>query len=74
MDEDIAEQVKTLARQTGRPFKTVVNELLRSGLSGGKQAGASRFKVKAKRMGVTPGLDLDNIHGLLDRIEGPEHR
>jgi hypothetical protein len=44
---------------------TVVLEARRSG---------SAFDVEARDLGALPGIALDDIAGLLDQIEGPEHR
>ncbi len=27
-----------------------------------------------RELGLRPGIELDNIEGLLDRVEGPDHR
>jgi cyclopropane fatty-acyl-phospholipid synthase-like methyltransferase len=32
------------------------------------------FEVIARDLGLSPGLNLDDIGCLLGRIEGPEHR
>jgi len=76
LDDDVAAQLKTRARRTGRGFKDVVNEALRRGLASVATAPArAPFKVGARDLGrATPGLNLDNVSELLDQIEGPVRR
>ena len=76
LDDDVAAKLKSVARRTGRAFKDVVNDALRTGLA---SASASRprtpFQVKARDLGsVRPGANLDNLGELLEHIEGPHHR
>lgn len=75
LDDDVAAKLKAEVRRSGEPFKQVVNRVLRLGLH--RQAAPKPlppFKVKAYDLGLRPGLDLDNIGELLDKIEGPFHR
>jgi plasmid stability protein len=77
LDEDIARKLKAEARRTGKPFRTVVNESLRAGLSGRERRAASEppFVVRARDLGaLRPGLSLDNVGDLLEAAEGPRHR
>lgn len=62
------------ARRTGRPFKAVVNDAIRTGLERRAGRPATSFDVRARDLGIRPGMDLDDIEGLLDRIEGPLRR
>jgi hypothetical protein len=50
-----------------------VNEAIRAGLAarGGE---LEPFTVSARPMGLRPGLDLDDIEGLLDLIGGAGRR
>lgn len=73
LEDDVATRLREEALRTGKPLKTVVNEALRAGLDSG--VGRSKpFRVAARDMGLRPGIDLDDIEGLLDRIEGPDRR
>jgi hypothetical protein len=76
LDEDVAAKLKAETRKTGRPLRETVNEALRRGLAAPRAAGGRRrFTVIARDLGeLRPGLSLDNIGELLDRIEGPLHR
>lgn len=65
-----------MARRSGRAFRDVVNDVLRRGLATTVATpGRPRFKVQARDLGaLSPGLSLDNIGDLLERVEGPLHR
>jgi hypothetical protein len=40
-----------------------------------KQSAAGRpFRVKARDMGLRPGINIDKVSVLLDQLEGPEHK
>jgi hypothetical protein len=75
LDDDVAAKLRAEAQRSGRPFREVVNEAIRSGLAK-KQASQSAppFRVVARDMGLRPGLSLDNIEELLDQVEGPLRR
>jgi hypothetical protein len=75
LDEDVAAKLKAEARKEGRAFKEVVNDVLRRGLASRRLAATTPFKVRARDLGdLRPGVSLDNIGELLDRVEGPRHR
>ena len=75
LDEDVAAKLKAESRKSGRPFRETVNECLRAGLSVRKQgASAQAFRVKARDMGLRPGINIDQVSALLDQLEGPEHK
>jgi len=70
----VAESLREECRRTGKSFKDVVNEAIRAGLDRRASSDLPPFKVKARDMGLKPGFDLDDIEGLLDRLEGPYRR
>jgi hypothetical protein len=76
LDEDVAAKLTALARRTGRAFKDVVNDTLRRGLMTAPSSPArAPFRVETRSLGgLRPGLDLDNVSDLLERVEGPRHR
>lgn len=75
LDEDVAAKLKAEARRVGRPFRAIVNETLRRGLASRQGATPRKpFKVKARDLGLKPGLSLDNVAELLDQVEGPAFR
>jgi predicted transcriptional regulator len=76
LDDDVAAKLKSTARRTGRPFRDVVNDALRRGLEAtAARAARTPFVVKARDLGrLAPGLSLDNIADLVERLEGAGHR
>lgn len=75
LDDDVAGKLRSKARRSGRSFREVVNEALRIGLSQPAATRTARFTVHARDLGgLAPGLTLDNIGDLIDRLEGPAHR
>jgi hypothetical protein len=76
LDDDVAAKLRDEARDSGLPFRAVVNEAIRRGLARHEAAAAAEpFRVTARDLGdLRPGLSLDNVAELLDRVEGPLHR
>jgi hypothetical protein len=76
LEEDVVARLQAEMRRSGRPFKEIVNELLRAGLAQRRAVKAMEpFKVEPVSMGTAlPGRSYDNIGGLLEEIEGSGHR
>lgn len=75
LEEDVAAKLKMEARKSGRPFKQVVNETLREGfLARQSRKKLPPFKVKARALGLRPGLNYDCVWKLLEEAEGPDYR
>lgn len=75
LDDDVESKLRSEARRTGRAFKEVVNEALRSSLQRRTHRPSTPFKVQPRDLGgLKPGLSLDNIGELLEQLEGPAHR
>lgn len=75
LDEDISAKLKAEVRKSGRPFKQLVNDLLRSALNSRRQLPrAEPFRIRPRPLGIMPGIDYDNIADLLEQIEGPAAR
>lgn len=75
LDEDVAAKLKKETRRSGKSFKETVNELLRLGLTYRLEKKAGKpFRVRARALGVTAGLDYDNVGELLEQLEGPRQR
>ena len=73
IDDAIAKALKDLAHRSNRPFKEVVNEILRAGLSARRAPKAKRYRVKPVALGgVAPGIDLDKALALADALEDRE--
>ena len=75
LDEDVAAKLKIEVRRSGRPFKQVVNDLLRLALS--SRQSSSRvppFEVRTRDLGLRAGFDFDDVSELIEQVEGPFHR
>ena len=71
LDEDLAKRLKELARQGGRSFKEVTNEVIRRGLSAGESQneGLTAFRVEARACGLRAGVDPHKLNQMYDDLE-----
>ena len=71
IDDDLAEALKARARNSGKSFKSVVNETMRIGLMTGEKPSErrERFQVASARRGFLPGVDPLKLNQLLDELE-----
>ena len=74
LEDDVAARLREEARRQGRPFKDVVNDALRAGLDRAALEPPVAYQVPARPMGLRAGIELDDIQGLLERLDGPERR
>lgn len=76
MDDDVAAKLRAEARRSQRSFRETVNEVLRRGLAVRRPAAPQKhFRVACRDLGeLRPGLSLDSVSDLLERVEGPLHR
>lgn len=74
LEDDVAARIRDEARRQDRPLKDVVNDLLRAGLEIRSARETTPYRVPSRDLGVRQGVDLDDIQGLLDRLDGPAHR
>lgn len=75
LDEDVQRRLEREVRRSGRPFKQVVNEMLRLAFTlRPRLAKTEPFRVRPRPFGPPPGTSFDNIEELLDEIEGPLRR
>jgi len=75
LDKDVAARLEQAAKKRRLPFKTVVNDALRAGLSViDRPAGTKEFRTKGFDLGPSLGGSLDDVTGVLARIEGEDHR
>ena len=70
LDDDVAAQLKTMTRERGISFKEAVNSVLRAGLARGRAP--QRFRQRTYRMGLRPGVDLDQALELAAALEDLE--
>ena len=77
LDEDVAAKLKAKSRRLRRPFRVVVNETLRRGLTAQHTSDSqpARFNITARDLGLLRlGVSLDNMSELIEHAEGPFHR
>ena len=74
LDQDVAARLQAEVRRTGKPFKVVVNEHLRTALAQRRNVNAAQpFSVVAVNLGgPMPGRSYDDIGALLEAVEGVE--
>lgn len=68
LDEDIADSLKQRTRLLGLPFKQVVNDALRQGLSPSPAKSRPVFRVAPLPGGFQPGVDPLRLNQLNDEL------
>jgi hypothetical protein len=73
LDDDVAAKLQMRARKSGRSFKTVVNDALRTGLSVESQAKQlPPFKIKPQHvLRLKRGLNYDKLEEVFDQLDTP---
>ena len=72
LEDDVMARVTREMSRSGKPLKSVVNDALRRGLDPSMTSARPAFQVRASAMGLRPGMEIDDIQGLLDRLDGPQ--
>ena len=72
LDDDIADSLRDQARLLNKPFKQVVNEVLRRGLSPSVQEERPVFRVKPLPGGFRPAVDPFKLKHLSDQIQATD--
>ena len=72
LDDDLAVALKEEARRADRPFKQVVNDTLRRGLSPVLAEAESAYVVRPHDSGFRPGVDPLRLNQLNDSLETAE--
>ncbi len=73
LDEDVAEYLKKESRLRDKPFKQVVNEVIRRGMTpGAKGSRPAKFKVVPIRSKFIAGVDRQRLNQLNDELEAAE--
>jgi predicted DNA-binding protein len=74
IEDDVMERARAVSEKLGAPFKTVINEALRSGLELIEKPVKHRsYKTEPHKMSLKAGRNIDNIQELLAQIEGEDH-
>ena len=71
IDDDVAAALKAIARNSGKTFKAVVNDVMRKGLMTGEKPVPARdaFRVASAPRGFLPGIDPLKLNQLVDELE-----
>lgn len=73
LDDDVANYLKEQSRLLNKPFKQVVNDTLRRGMSPAGPAKRPKFKVRPfSSGGFLPGVDPTKLNQLYDQLEVEE--
>ena len=75
LDKDVADQARRVVAKLGKPFKQVVNDALRLGLGQLQEPPRRRkYVTKPRKLGLRPGLSIDNVGELLAQVEGDNYK
>jgi hypothetical protein len=75
LDEDVAARLEQLIRLRRQPLKVVVNDVLRAGLAEiEKPQVRAPFQTTGFDLGPSLIGSLDDVEGVLARIDGERHR
>jgi len=75
LDKDVAVRLEQLTRKRRQPLKVVVNEVLRAGLAEiEKPVVRAPFRTEGFDLGPSMIGGLDDVEGVLARIDGERHR
>ena len=70
LDDQLANDLKQAAHDSGKSFKQVVNETLRAGLTLKQRPAAKPYRLKPAALGaLRPGIDLDKALHHADELE-----
>ena len=72
LDDDIADSLKELARLLNKPFKQIVNDALRRGLSPAIGEDRAAYTVRPLAGGFRAGVDPFKLNQLNDELETRE--
>ena len=76
LDQDVAAQLALVVKKRRQPLKVVVNAALRAGLAELDRPEATRPQFRTTGFALGPSLvgSLDDVEGVLARVEGEGHR
>jgi hypothetical protein len=73
INDAILQQLRELARKSGKPFRQVVEETLLVGLTRqGKRRASPHFRVRPHSLGLKPGFSGVSLNQLYDQLEAEE--
>lgn len=73
LDDDLADALKEQARLLNKPFKQVLNDALRRGMSpGSREAATPRYRLVPHHSALAPGVDPLRLNQLNDQLQAAE--
>ena len=73
LDDDLADFLKEQSQLQNKPFKQVVNEVLRRGMSPSLQESEPpRFRIVPNRSNLFPGVDPVKLNQFNDQLEAED--
>ena len=73
IDDDIADYLKAQSRLHDKPFKQVVNDVLRRGMAPrSRRTAPPRFRIVPNNSGLAPGIDPRRLNQLNDQLQAEE--
>lgn len=72
LDDDVADALARESRRTGRSYRDVVNGAIRRGL--GRPVDDEPFRVVTSDLHRRQGVEIDDVEGLLDILDGQTRR
>ena len=73
LDDDVADFLKEQSQLHNKPFKQVVNEVLRRGMALGlKESDPPKFRIVPNRSRPFPGVDPRKLNQLNDQLEAED--
>ena len=73
LDDDVMDRLKERSKAQSKPFRDMLNDMVRLGLLASESVPKRNFKIVPFNMGHRPELDYDCTEKLLEYAEGPEH-
>ena len=76
LEKDVAAKLEQVARKRRQSFKSIVNEALRAGLAALDKPAGPRAPFHTNGFDLGPSLvgSLDDVEGVLARVDGESHR
>lgn len=74
LDDDVLQRLKQESRSRGVPFRQTLNDSLRKALLDSSPAKQREFLITPRSTGVRSDVSFDDIQGLFDYLDGPDHK
>lgn len=75
LENDVAAKIKKIQKKNPqKPFKEIVNELIRKGLTVSGEISQENFEIEPLEAVPHPHLNFDNISRLIEIAEGDFHK